>query len=215
MSRRIALILLLFFTNPLISNFFMKSWEVEPTLFRDLKKHRYGVLLTGVTSMEKYPADRVHFNKGADRVLHTIELYKKGLIEKVVVTGGSAALLTTTKSESENLEQVLIQAGIPKKDIILEIKARNTAENAIYTRELINPEEKIILITSAFHMRRSVACFRKAGMNVTPFPTDLYSVYYSWTPEGWLVPNINSLNNWDILMKEWMGFTAYKIKGYI
>ena len=193
----------------------MKSWEIEPTLFRDLQKHRYGVLLTGVTSMEKYPADRIHFNKGADRVLHTIELYKLGLIDKIIVTGGSGALLTTTKSESENLKTVLVQAGVPSDDIILEIKARNTAENALYTKELINPNEQIILITSAFHMRRAVACFRKAGMNVTTFPTDLYSVHYSWTPEGWLIPNINSLANWDILMKEWMGFIAYKIKGYI
>lgn len=215
LSRKIALFALLFFTNPLISNFFMKSWEKEPVLFKNLQKHQYGVLLTGVTSMEKYPSDRVHFNKGADRVIHTIELYKRGLIEKIIVTGGSGAILQSYQSESENLKTVLIQAGIPESDITLEKKARNTAENARYTKELIGTDSKIILITSAFHMRRSIACFNKNGMNVTAFSTDYYSVYYSWTPEGWLIPSINSLSNWDILIKEWMGFVAYKMKGYL
>ncbi len=192
----------------------MKSWELDPILFRNLEKHKYAVLLTGITSMEKLPADRTHFNKGVDRAIHTIDLYKKGLVDKIVITGGIGSIFTTSKSESENLLSFFLQAGIPKENIILEIKARNTAENASYTKELIGSDESIILVTSAFHMRRSIACFKKIGIEVTPFPTDLYSIPYSWTPDDWLVPKSSAISNWEILIKEWIGFLAYKIRGY-
>lgn len=212
--RKVSIVMLLFFTNPLIANLMMDRWEMSPVSYDAMKKHKYAVLLTGVTSMNKPPYDRTHFNKGADRVIHTIDLYKKGLVEKIVVTGGIGSIFITRYTEAENIQTILKQSGIPAVDIILETKARNTAENALYTKELIEKNVSVILITSAFHMRRSIACFNKIGIEVTPFPTDLYSIPYSWTPDDWLIPKSSALTNWDILIKEWIGFIAYKVKGY-
>ncbi len=210
-----ALVLLFFFSNPFFANLAMKNWEISPLLFQNIKHHQYAVVLTGVTSPEKEPNDRTHYQKGADRVLHTIALYRKGLIDKIIITGGNASILKDYSPESEGIFRTLIYAGIPKDDILLENKARNTAENALYTKEIIASQKEIILITSAFHMRRAKLCFEKLGFKVTPFTTDFYGKPYEWNPTSWLVPKTESLIIWNILIKEWIGSIVYKTKGYI
>ncbi|MGB3467485.1 MAG: ElyC/SanA/YdcF family protein [Cyclobacteriaceae bacterium] len=213
--RLLGICLLLIFTNPLLVNICMKSWELDPVRYDQLGKHRFAVLLTGISRTDQLPGDRTHFMKGADRAVHTLDLYKRGIVNKILITGGHGSVFGTEKTESEGLAFFLLQAGVPKEDIIKEQKARNTAENALFTKDIIGTEEQVILVTSAFHMRRAKACFEKLGMKVTPFPTDLYSVPFSWTPDEWLVPRSDTLKKWDILIKEWVGSLVYYIKGYI
>ena len=64
-------------------------------------------------------------------------------------------------------------------------------------------------------MRRSLACYRKAGLNIEPFSTDFYSHPRYFYPDGLLIPKIEAMINWHKLMKEWVGFVAYKLAGYI
>ena len=206
---------LLFFTNPLVTNLVMKSWEVAPVRYDELTKHQYGVILTGVTVNGRAPQGRTHYQKGADRVLHTVDLWKKGLIDKVVVTGGSGALVGNKSSEASNIRRTLLTAGVVEEDILLEEAARNTAENARNTGDLIGTDSKIVLITSAFHMRRANACFEKVGFETTPFATDYYAGPITWDPSSWLFPDTTSLHKWDVLTKEWVGYIVYKVRGYL
>ncbi|MEL7148727.1 MAG: YdcF family protein [Bacteroidota bacterium] len=206
---------LIFFTNPLISNLVMTAWETAPVPYDKISHHEYGILLTGVTVSNQQPNDRTHYKKGVDRVLHTVDLWKKGIIDQIVVTGGSGLISGSKQSEAAGISKTLIAAGIPKEKIILEEAARNTAENAINTQQLIGTEKKVLLITSAFHMPRASGCFKKAGFQATPFATDLYSTPITWEPDSWLLPNSTALHKWDILTKEWVGYIVYVVKGYI
>ncbi|HET9054721.1 MAG TPA: YdcF family protein, partial [Cyclobacteriaceae bacterium] len=90
----ISFFLLLFFSNDFIANEAMLAWEVKATPYASINNvYDWGIVLTGVTANDREPADRVYFNHGADRVTHTVQLYKKGIIKKILVTGGSGRLL--------------------------------------------------------------------------------------------------------------------------
>ena len=81
--------LLLFFSNEFIANEVMRAWEIDATPYATMQEpYTWGIVLTGVTNNDQEPADRVYFSHGADRVTHTVELYKKGLIKKILITGG-------------------------------------------------------------------------------------------------------------------------------
>ncbi len=91
---RAGLGLLLFFSNDFIANETMALWEIKPTPFASItKQYEYGILLTGVTKSQMEPKDRVYFQRGADRVTHSMQLYKLGIIKKILVSGGMVVLL--------------------------------------------------------------------------------------------------------------------------
>ncbi|HEY9487440.1 MAG TPA: YdcF family protein, partial [Chryseosolibacter sp.] len=82
-----GLVLLFIFTNDFISNELMKSWETETRAFSSMRKYQLGIVLTGAVKPELKPDDRVYFQRGADRVVHTVQLYKLGLIDRILVSG--------------------------------------------------------------------------------------------------------------------------------
>ena len=101
--------------------------------------------------------------------------------------------------------------------IIVENESRNTFESAMNVKKNIRIAESkpLLLITSAFHMRRSRACFKKAGVEVECFSTDFYTHPRYFTPDVLFVPNSEALVIWHKLFKEWAGMAAYWVAGYI
>ena len=198
----------------------MLAWEPDATPFADIKrKYEYGIVLTGVTSPQLIPKDRVYFGKGADRVTHAIQLYKMGLVKQIIVSGGSGRLIEIEEREADNLRDAMILMGVPIGDILIENISRNTFESAVEVKKMlelrnVNPSD-CILITSAFHMRRSIACYRKAKMEMDTFTTDFYTHKRVFTPDALLIPRIEAMFIWQRLFKEWIGFVAYKIAGYV
>jgi uncharacterized SAM-binding protein YcdF (DUF218 family) len=214
----IAFSLLLFFSNDFIANEAMRAWEVKPTPYASItKKYEWGIVLTGVTLNDLEPADRVYFHHGADRVTHTIQLYKKGIIKKILITGGVGRLVTEGRPEADALQEVMVMADVPVTDIIIERESKNTHENAVNTKRILKNEEgsNCLLITSAFHMRRSIACFKNVGLNPDQFTTDFYTHPRYFTPEVLLIPKADSINLWQKLFKEWLGIVAYWLAGYV
>jgi uncharacterized SAM-binding protein YcdF (DUF218 family) len=215
---KIGLITLLFFSNRFIQNEAISAWETKFVKFSDVKNYDLGIVLTGVTNPRITPRDRVNFDKGADRVLHTVQLYKAGKLKKILITGGSGLLLGDTISEAEDLAKVFLLSGVPKKDLILEKKSVNTRENALFTKQILdqsNIHGSYLLITSAFHMRRSKMCFNKVGLNPDIYPVDFYSDQRKFTPDVLFLPNEVALSKWPILIHEILGTLMYKIMGYI
>lgn len=213
----IALTMLLFFSNEFIANEVMRAWEVPATPFHEIDKtYAYGILLTGVTSTDTQPDDRVYFHQGADRVVHTVELYKRGIVKKVLITGGSARLVTTGRREADDIYKALKLMGVDSTDMIIENKSRNTFESAVNVKKMIGREPgELLLITSAYHMRRSKACFAKAELQVDVFSTDFYTHPRVFTPDTLLIPKIDALLSWQRMIKEWIGIVAYKFAGYL
>ncbi|MBX2966179.1 MAG: YdcF family protein [Cyclobacteriaceae bacterium] len=213
-----SIVILLFFSNDFIANEVMRLWEVSPTPYSKIDKvYSYGILLTGVTSTDNQPEDRVYFQRGADRVVHTVDLYKRGIIKKILVAGGSGRLLTTGRREADDIVKALSLMGVPREDILIENESRNTTESAHNVKAMLAGPDSVnlLLITSAFHMRRSEGCFRKAGMTPDTFSTDFYTHPRYFTPDVLLVPKIEALKIWQKLFREWTGIIAYRLAGYI
>ena len=212
-------IMLLFFSNDFISNEIMRAWEVKTKAYRDMKPHELGIVLTGATIPMLQPDDRVYFQRGADRVTHTVQLYKLGLIKKILISGGSGMLTSEDEPEADKFRKAMVMMGVPAGDIYIENETRNTYESAVKVKPMLDSldfkPEDCLLITSAFHMRRSLACYHKAGVNIEPFSTDFYAHARYFHPDGLFIPKIEAMLIWHKLMKEWVGFVAYKLAGYI
>lgn len=213
----LGIILLLLVSNPFFAGLAIKWWEVPPTPIAALDHYDVAVVLTGIADANKEPKDRTHFQKGADRLIHTIQLYKAGKIDRILISGGSGSLINPTLSESTGLKEVAIFSGVSAKDIYLDTEARNTYENAKYSKVILDSlkAKRILLVTSAFHMRRAQGCFVKQGVEFDVFSTDLYSGPMEWTPNSTIIPTTSAIQVWNVLIKEWAGILMYTIRGYI
>lgn len=215
-----ALGTLLFFSNEFIANEVMKAWEIKTTPFREMSHHKIGIVLTGGTNNKQTPKDRVYFYGAVDRVIHTVQLYKLNLIDRILISGGSGKLVTSgEEGESLQYKKTMIVMGVPESDIMTEEVTRNTYESAIEVKKIITSngyrDADCLLITSAFHMRRALACYRKAGFQIDNFTTDFYSHPTEYTFDVLFIPNVGAIDIWQRLIREWMGIIAYKIAGYI
>ncbi|MBW7965994.1 YdcF family protein [Bradyrhizobium sp. BR 10261] len=152
--------------------------------------------------------------RAADRLLAPAELARRYPKARIVFTGGSANLVSTDAREADYSVPILEGIGIPKERLVVERNSRNTYENAIFTKRLVQPKpgERWLLVTSAFHMPRSMGIFRKAGFDVEAYPVD-------WRMGGpddlFSFTNISAdgLGRTDVAVREWIGLLAYRLMG--
>lgn len=210
--------MLIFFTNPFLANKAMKHWEGNPAPLSTINHHDLAVVLTGVTNRYKKPNDRVYYEHGADRVLHTIQLYKLGKIDKILISGGSGKLINNKEDnkEANELSNTFIIAGVPKEDVTIESNSRNTHESAVNCSNLLQEiqPESVLLITSGFHMKRSSLCFKNEDIKHTTFSTDFYARDHEHGIDGYITPKPDAIQKWNIIIKEITGILVYKIMGY-
>ena len=212
---------LLFFvgTNKALVNEALLAWELPPVPLTSVAPADAAVLLTGIANGAKSPADRVYLNQGADRFTHALWLWRAGRVRRIIITGGSGAVLpgANAGSEATGLRTLLQLAGVPDSVIILEQRSRNTRENARYTKELLAQHPAIrslVLVTSAFHMRRARGCFARVGLPAQVFPADYRTTDRTAAPSYWLLPDSNALSAWSLLLHEMAGYVVYKVAGY-
>jgi len=214
----VGMVLLLLFTNQFLSNALVRWWEEDAVAISSLPTYEVGIVLGGITS-DKEPRDRVHTTGAADRILHAVQLYREGKINKILVSGGTGKIIEDEVKEAILLKRLLILSKIPENDILIEDKSRNTRENALLSSQLLSVsnayDSPYLLITSAFHMRRARACFHKVGLQVDTFAVDFRSDEHKFTPDVLIIPNSAAIGQWEIVIREMLGMLAYKISGYI
>lgn len=214
---RWTVILTIFFSNSFIFSEFSRAWETPATHYDSLKVYDAGIVLGGMLTYDK-EYDRIQFNRGTDRLLQAIELYKKGIIKKVVFTGGSGSISHPEIKEGPLVERYLLTLGIPREAFLIEGESNNTHENAVFTKALLDEkklEGEFLLITAAFHMRRGSACFEKVGIKTAPYSADRYvSQYRNFTFDHLFMPHVTTIDNFRNLIHEIVGFVVYKVVGY-
>jgi uncharacterized SAM-binding protein YcdF (DUF218 family) len=154
------------------------------------------------------------FTDSADRVIAAAELARRYPKARIIYSGGSADLISGDAREADYASAVFESLGVAKERLTMERASRNTLENAEFSKALAAPKsgEHWLLVTSAFHMPRSVGLFRKAGFAVEPYPVD-------WRMGGradlWTFgTNMDrGLGRFDIAAREWIGLVAYWISG--
>lgn len=221
-SLRISVALLLFFGNGFLVNEAYLLWEVRPiSIPAHAPPYDVAIVLTGdIATTNNWLAGRPSFGRGSDRLWQAASLYKKGKVKKILISGGSGDVPGVLKSINEGqlafnyLRQVL---QIDSTAILLEGHSRNTHENAVNSAAILKKHYpnggRFLLCTSAFHMRRSAGCFQKAGVVVTNYSTDIRSYNREITLDNFY-PREQPLFQWQVLMREWVGYVTYKLMGY-
>ena len=207
-------------TNPLLIRVAYRCWEVNPIEISSLDGNPYeGAIVLGGFGRENVEfGDRFEFGESANRLTQALELYYTGKVKKVVMTGGSAAILGEKRSEGDAVERYLERVKFPEEALLVEGNSRNTNENALKTLALLK-EQRIdngafLLLTDGWHMRRAAACFDKVGLNVVPFSTSgTEPIFDKTTPNHLIVPDMRGFERWSILAKEMIGLLVYKISG--
>ena len=152
-------------------------------------------------------------NGSADRLINFLYLARLYPNAQLVFTGGSGAVSEQEFKEAEMAQILFDQLGLAQRAIIFESESRNTSENARHSKALVTPEsdENWLLVTSAFHMPRSIGVFCQEQWIVHPYPVDHYS------QNGNLLRlNFSFSTNLSVLrraVKEWVGLVAYRISG--
>jgi uncharacterized SAM-binding protein YcdF (DUF218 family) len=150
----------------------------------------------------------------ADRVIAAAALALQYPKARIIFSGGSANLISNDEKEADYAASVFESLGISRERLIMERRSRNTQENAEFSKAIAAPKggERWLLVTSAFHMPRSVGLFRKSGFAVEPYPVDWRVggradlLRFSILPTG-------GLDRIDTGVHEWMGLAAYRISG--
>ena len=175
-----------------------------------------GIVILGGSENSRVAAGRgAHaLNESAERMTEAAALARRYPNAKVLFTGGSIEILGAPTVGADAAEIVLRDLGVGSDRLILERKARNTAENAILAKQIADPKpgERWLLVTSAWHMPRSMGLFRKAGFDVEPWPTD----YRTAGPgDAWMLfgSPVEGLRRLDFVVKEWLGLTVNRLTG--
>jgi uncharacterized SAM-binding protein YcdF (DUF218 family) len=151
---------------------------------------------------------------GADRLMVAAALARRYPNARFVFTGGSANLISNDAKEADYAAEIFVGLGISKTRLIMERLSRNTYENAVFSKALVAPKpgERWLLVTSAYHMPRSVGLFRKAGFAVEPYPVD-WRVGDRSDLLSFNNLTVDGLARTDTAMREWMGLVAYRLAG--
>lgn len=184
------------------------------------------VVLGGGTDPNVYPRQMPEVNGAGDRVLYAAKLYKEGKADHILVSGGNITWLNgRSTSPAEDMAEVLKLMGVPAEAIWLQGKSQNTYEDALYSSQMLREKgaSTVLLVTSAIHMPRAAALFRKQGVNFTPMPTD-----YSVSEAEWddlvlgsfpaqvinLIPSASYLKMTTTALKERIGLVVYTWEGW-
>ena len=173
-----------------------------------------GIIVLGGVGLSR---KQVSFYDGGSRIIAAIQLAQKHPGAKLAFSGGNASLLQGGDDTEADAAALLFRvAGISSERIILESRSRNTRENALYTKNLVDIKlgERWLLVTSAFHMPRAIACFRIVGLQVEAYPVDFRT---SGDLADILIPFrhfADGLRLTNRAATEWVGLLVYWMMGY-
>ena len=174
------------------------------------------VVLGGALSPDvSHARNTVALNEAAERLTTVAELAKRYPDARIIFSGGSGALVYDDRPEAEFALRLLETLGVAPGRVVPEDKSRNTVENARFSRDIAQPKpgERWLLVTSAYHLPRSIGVFRKAGFPVEAYPVD-------WRTRGSRdalrpFPTLgDGLRRTDTAVREWVGLVAYWLNGH-
>lgn len=202
-------------STALFANFLMDQLErgFVPRAMSVVDKADAIVLLGGAMRGDTHMGTLPDLNQQADRLVQAVALYKAGKAPLILLTGGGPE---GTRPEAQQMKDILLVMGVPAQHLLLENQSRDTHDNAVYTAQLLKSRgmHRILLVTSAFHMRRSLALFEAQGLEVVPAPTDFQQLVAEQVLPGWL-PVVSNLSQSTYALHEMVGFWVYRWQGWL
>jgi len=225
----ITLAILLISSNHWVASGLARSLEWQYLPPDEIPKADAIVVLGGGTHPKEDPRQIVEINSAGDRVIYAGWLYHQGGAGKILVSGGRIPWLKSANSKvdtpAHEMAYLLNMLGVPDEDIWLETESQNTYENALYSRQILQEKgiNRIILVTSALHMPRSVRLFSAQGFEVVPAPVDYRVTESDWGNFGGisftqhvlrLLPTVGNLSLTTNVIKEYLGIMFYNVRGW-
>ena len=172
------------------------------------------LILGGPTSVGLTVAhNQVSFNEAGERLTESIKIIRK-YNPKIIIFSGGSQKQTFNDSHSYVAKRFFSEMGIDVSQINFEFKSRNTYENILFSKKIAHPKknEKWLIITSSFHMKRAMNIAEKIEWNFTPYPVDFRSgnKFTSFKPSFSLLENFNSFN---LAFHEIVGLISYYMLG--
>jgi uncharacterized SAM-binding protein YcdF (DUF218 family) len=212
------LVILYVFSCPAIVNLAIKAYEFPTYEISETKNYQYGIVLSGgLVNESKSIGDNINLGSQGDRLWQTAELYMAGKISKIIISGGDGfnRIDTRIPTENDKSRDFLLKVGVNPEDIIQEKRAVNTHENAKFCKLILsNYNEKVLVISSAFHLKRAVACFEKEKLKADWYATSPISDRYGFKIQD-LVPSSDTFNNAETIVNEVVGLIVYKAMNFI
>ena len=206
-----------FFSNSFVFDEIVRRWEPEMNKVDPGKKYELAIVLGGYSTYAPR-AGQINFSNSSDRLNAVLPLYFSHKVKKILLSGGAGNLFDFTKPEAEYAADYLIEIGVKPKDIIVEPNSRNTYQNAVEAKRVLdslNITEPVLLITSTTHMQRSALCFEKQNILHDKYLVDGITGERKFYFDHLFIPNAGVLLLWNVIFHEWLGLLTYKISGYI
>lgn len=223
----LALILLLLGGNRLVAQSLARSLEWRYLPPQELPRTEVIVVMGGGTEPMLEPRPIVELNSAGDRVLYGFWLYRLGKAPHVLLSGGNITWLRDhPTTPAQDMAVVMEMLGVPAEALWLQSKSQNTYEDVLYSSQILKEKgiNRIILVTSAMHMPRSIALFEKQGIQVVPAPTDFKVTQAQWQSLFLadlpalaidLLPTADNLSLTSSALKEYFGLVVYRLRGWL
>lgn len=172
------------------------------------------VVLGGDLRKKVFPREDIEVD--GNRVIKGVRLFKQGAAPLMIMSGGSGDLFDQAFKEVVIMKELATQFEVPKEKIIIETESRNTRENILYTKKILDrvKAKRIILVTSAYHLPRAYALAKKAGIDAVPVPSDFYAADEGYDAFSFL-PHPTALLHSTMALKEHVGIFVYWLMGWI
>jgi uncharacterized SAM-binding protein YcdF (DUF218 family) len=207
------------FTAAAVLLLFCSSGPGSRLLLRSLESRYWGntasapsaeaiVVLGGGLVNTNNPSGAIGLGLDSDRLWMAAALYRAGKAPLILVSGGSG---DWKPAESVLGARILQAWGIPPSAILAEEESRDTHQNAVFSQRILGRKgiNHILLVTSAVHMPRAYATFKRTGLTVFPVPADYLAGYaHSW------LPSVEAVANSRTALGEWLGIAWYRLQGW-
>jgi uncharacterized SAM-binding protein YcdF (DUF218 family) len=207
-----GVLLLYLFSMPVLLKGFQSVWDVKPYPANDTTKYSCAIVLGGFSSGNK--KGQGNFNGSADRFIQGTKLVVSNQASHILISGGTGELVPNTFREATWVRTQLLKFNVPDSAILVENRSKNTIENARFSKELLQQKRlppPYLLVTSSYHMRRSLMIFKNAGIPVVPYTCNyLYGeIEYGFSD---FLPEANTLTRWESYIKEVVGYAVNYFK---
>ncbi|NJP09456.1 MAG: YdcF family protein [Leptolyngbyaceae cyanobacterium RU_5_1] len=221
----LTLVVLLVASNAWVSEWLVRSLETQHIPQPELPKADAIVVLGGATRPKYPPRPWIDVMDEGDRVIHAVKLYKEGKASRIILSGGRIDWRGSGPPESSDMATLVEWMGVPKSAILEDPTSLNTHENAINVLKIMDAQgiRRILLVTSALHMPRSLRIFQKLGIDTVPAATDFWvsdrdREEFGSSAEAitlGLLPDVERLRSTTRALKEYMGLFVYWLRGWL
>jgi uncharacterized SAM-binding protein YcdF (DUF218 family) len=207
-----SLAVMLIFSDTFLINQVAKLWDIKPVPLKTNGPYSCAIVLGGFAT--EASNGNAFFNSASDRFIQGLKLLNTGKVSRILISGGNGSLIADKFEESDWVKAQLKLFKVPDSCILVENRSRNTLENAAFTKPILLSNHlapPYVLVTSAFHMRRSLAIFKAQKLDVVPYPCN-YLAGQNDVILGDFVPDAGAFGTWNVYIKEMLGTLVNYIK---